>query len=90
VKLLVYLRDGRTVYRLTGRGMLAKLVGREPWHEEKGCHVERGIWNPETGEYVWTPIRLRFVAKNSISVVEEDTEAYRGRQANLEEVSLNA
>lgn len=74
MKLLVYLRDGRTVYRITGRALLAKLVGADPWHEERGAMVERGIWNPTTSEYVWTRgIRIRFISKNSISVVEEET-----------------
>ena len=72
MKLLVYMRDGRTVYRISGRGNFAKLVGQEPWHEEKSIEVGRGIWNPITGEYVWTPVRIRFIAKGSIGVVEQD------------------
>lgn len=79
MKLLVYLRDGRTVYRITGRQNLAVLLRRDPAHEERHIAVERGIWNPETGEYVWLdkPIRLRFLAKNSVSSVEEDVASYR-------------
>jgi hypothetical protein len=73
MKLLLYMRDGRTVYRLTGRGNLMKLIREEPWHDQPGLTVERGIWNPETGEYVWRAgIRIRFIAKGSISVVEEE------------------
>lgn len=73
MKLLVYMRDGRTVYRLTGRGNLAQLLSRDPAHEERGCIVDRGIWNPDTGEYAWTAgIRIRFIAKGSIGVVEEE------------------
>ena len=74
MKLRVYMRDGRTVYRVMGRGNLAKLVGDEPWNEKPGIEVVRGIWNPLVGEYVWLRgIRLRFIAKGSIGVVEEDT-----------------
>jgi hypothetical protein len=73
MRLFVYMRDGRTVYRLTRRGDFAKLVGQEPWHEEKSVDVGRGIWNPSIGEYVWTPVRIRYIAKASICSVEEDT-----------------
>ena len=44
---------------------------KEPWHDEPSLRVARGIWNPVTGEYVWTAVPLRFIAKGSISVVEE-------------------
>jgi hypothetical protein len=71
VRLLVYMRDGRTVYQLIGRGALAKLVNQEPWHEKPGVDVQRGIWNPITGLYAWARVRIRFIAKASISVVEE-------------------
>ena len=73
MRLLVFLRDGRTVYRVKGRGALARLVRAEPWHEEPGVFVDKGIWNPTTGEYIWTiQVKLRALAKNSISHVEED------------------
>lgn len=71
MNLLVYLRDGRTVYLLEKRGRLAQLVGVEPWHEGPGVRVARGIWNPTTGLYVWASVSLRHIAKGSISVVEE-------------------
>jgi hypothetical protein len=72
MNLLVYMRDGRTVYYVRGRGTLARLVGAEPWGEHKGVEVARGTWNPATGEYVWTRnVPLRFLAKGSIGVVEE-------------------
>jgi hypothetical protein len=73
VRLLVFMRDGRTVYRVKGRGVLARLVRVEPWHEEPGALVDKGVWNPTTGEYLWTvQAKLRFIAKGSISHVEED------------------
>jgi hypothetical protein len=76
LKLLVYMRDGRTVFALKGRGELTRLVSREPGHEENGVIVVRGVWNPTTGAYIWTPaIRLRFIAKGSIAYVEEGTPA---------------
>jgi hypothetical protein len=76
MRLLVYMRDGRTVYLVIGRGNLNKLVGREPWHEDGGFEVARGIWNSLTGEYIWTRgVRLRFLAKGSIGVVEEGSPA---------------
>lgn len=72
MKLLVYLRDGRTVYALRGRKELARLVGAEPWGEHEAVYVVRGIWNPVTGQFMWTPnIRVRFIARGSISSVEE-------------------
>jgi hypothetical protein len=71
VKLLVYLRDGRTVYRLRGRKVLARLVRLDPWHEEQGSVVDRGIWNHDTGEYNWLQLRIRHIAAHSISHVEE-------------------
>jgi hypothetical protein len=72
MRLLVYIRDGRTCYRLTGRKNLMRLLQTEPWHEEPGITVERGIWNPETGLYVWTFAKVRYIAKGSIGVIEED------------------
>lgn len=71
MNLLVYLRDGRTVYLLEKRSRLMQLVTGEPWHEKESVRVVRGIWNPITGEYVWSSVGLRYLAKNSISVVEE-------------------
>lgn len=72
--LLVYIRDGRTVFRISGRGWLAELTRREPFNETtRTAEVDRGVWNPTTGEYVWmSGIKLRFLAKGSISHVEED------------------
>jgi hypothetical protein len=71
VKLLVYMKDGRTVYLLEKRGRLAQLVNGEPWHENESVRAARGIWNPHTGEYVWASVPLRHIAKGSIAVVEE-------------------
>ena len=71
MKLLVYMKDGRTVYLLERRGRLAQLVTGEPWHEGESVRVVRGIWNPITGEYVWKSVPLRHIAKGSIAVVEE-------------------
>lgn len=72
MKLLVYMRDGRTVYYLTGRSNLRQLMNPDPANEGQSVLAVRGIWNPTTGEYVWTRgIRLRFIAKGSIGSVEE-------------------
>lgn len=71
MKLLVYMKDGRTVYFLEKRGRLAQLVGSEPWHENESLRAARGIWNPHTGEYHWTAVPLRHIARGSIAVVEE-------------------
>lgn len=76
MKLLIYMRDGRTVYRIVGRGVLSKLVGAEPWHDRPGVVAERGIWNPTTGEYLFRRVWIRFLAKGSIASVEEDRDAY--------------
>lgn len=71
MKLLVYLRDGRTVYLIEKRGRLRQLVGDEPWHEGASTFAVKGIWNPTTGEYVWSRVQLRHISKSSISVVED-------------------
>lgn len=71
MKLLVYLRDGRTVYFLEKRGRLMQLTTGDSWHEGESIRVARGIWNPITGEYTWRAVLLRHIATNSISVVEE-------------------
>lgn len=71
MKLLVYLTDGRTVFLLERRGRLGDLVNADPWGEQKTIRVARGIWNPITGEYIWTIIGLRYVRKASIAYVEE-------------------
>lgn len=71
MKILVYMKDGRTVYMLEKRGRLAQLVQGEPWHEGDSVRVARGIWNPHTGEYVWSAVPLRHIAKGSIAMVEE-------------------
>lgn len=82
MRLLIFMRDGRTVYRVTGRGKLAKLLRTElekveGWDKDQHVMVERGIWNPATGDYVWSAsVRLRFIAKGSIGVIEE--ESYSG------------
>lgn len=74
MKLLVYMKDARTVFALRGRAELARLISekRGPAHEEEPLVVVRGIWNPLTGLYVWQPgIRLRFLARGSVAAVEE-------------------
>lgn len=83
MKLLVYLRDGRTVYFLEKRGRLRQLMSGEPGHEGESYRVARGIWNPITGEYVWKAVLLRHLAKSSVSVVEEANtiEAARPQEA---------
>ncbi len=72
MRLLVYMKDGRTVYRIVGRAKLAILLNRELTDEDRSLPVDRGIWNPTTGEYVWRGIRIRFINKGSIAVIEED------------------
>lgn len=71
MRLLVYMKDGRTVYLLERRRRLAELVGGEPHHEGDSVTAVRGIWNPHTGEYVWSSVPVRHLAKGSIAVVEE-------------------
>lgn len=77
MKVLVYMKDGRTVYLLQRRAELSRLVTRQVEHEGDDARSStsvpavRGIWNPHTGEYVWTRIPLRYVAKGSIAAVEE-------------------
>ena len=72
MKLLVYLRDGRTCLALAGRGQLHALTKGEPWHENKGIPVVRGTWNPTTGTYVWRPnVVVRYISHGTIAWVEE-------------------
>ena len=72
MRLLVYMRDGRTVYFIAGRANLGSLLRAHPAHEDAGVMAVRGIWNPTTGEYVWSRgITLRFLAQSSVSVIEE-------------------
>ena len=80
MRLLVYIKDGRTCYRITGRGHLAALVRAEPWHENRAVTAEKGLWNSETGEYFWAPIQLRHIARGAISHVEEDRAGYTSVQ----------
>lgn len=72
MRLLVYMKDGRTCYRIVGRGKLGSLIGRDGTDDNGSLFVEKGIWNPETGDYVWRGARLRHIASNSISHIEED------------------
>lgn len=86
MKLLVYMRDGRTVFALRGRSQLAELMSEKsgPAHERPSVEVVRGTWNPITGSYVWQPaIRIRFIARASIAWVEDGdpNEAAGGRTA---------
>ena len=71
MKLLVYLTDGRTVFLLERRGRLSDIVNADPWHEGKTIRVAKGIWNPTTGEYVWSIVGIRYIRKASIAMVEE-------------------
>jgi hypothetical protein len=73
MRILVYLRDGRTVYLIDGRAKLARLASREPWSEgaNDGIAAVRGIWNHETRDWDWQRVVLRYVAKSTISHVEE-------------------
>lgn len=71
MRLLVYLTDGRTVYLIEGRNRLAGFVNGDPFHERESVNVGKGIWNPITGEYVWSHARLRYIRKASIAFVEE-------------------
>ena len=71
MKLLVYMKDGRTCYLLERRHRLAQLVRDEPYHEGESVTTVKGHWNPHTGEYVWQSVPVRWIAKGSIAVVEE-------------------
>jgi hypothetical protein len=71
MKVLVYMRDGRTVYLIEKRGLLRALIGNDPAHEGKSVFSVRGTWNPHTGMYVWRPVPLRHLSPSSIAVVEE-------------------
>lgn len=83
MKLLVYLKDGRTVYYIEGRGKLRALTMKNPGHEDESVTVVKGTWQSGTGEYEWhRNLRVRFIAPGSISHVEEGhpTEAAGGQE----------
>ena len=72
MKLLVYMRDGRTCYALRGRAELRRLVGVEPCDEHKAIVAVRGTWDPVALAFRWQPsVYVRYLAKGSISHVEE-------------------
>lgn len=84
MKLLVYMRDGRTVYVLRGRGELRLLASADPWHEAGSVIAVRGTWNPDGFQFVWqSNVHLRHLAQGSISHVEEGdpNQAAGGRAA---------
>lgn len=71
MKILVYMKDGRQVFFLDRRGLLSELV-KEPLDDERRTiWAGRGIWNPITGEYVWSNVGLRYISRGSIALVEE-------------------
>lgn len=71
MKILVYMKDGRQVFLLERRGMLGELVQSQPEDKGRTIWAGRGIWNPFAGEYVWSNVGLRHIAKGSIALVEE-------------------
>lgn len=73
MKILVYMRDGRTCYLLRNRKQLRELIHTKPDGEHTSVPVVRGIWNPHAGEYSWLRVPLRHVPVSSIGVVEEAT-----------------
>lgn len=72
MRILVYMRDGRTVYYFQRRKDLGAVLSKPAEHEGDGVVVVRGVWNPATGEYAWSrSITIRHLDRRSISVVEE-------------------
>lgn len=71
MKVLVYMRDGRTCYLLRNRKQLRELIGTTPAGEHPSTPAVRGIWNPIIGEYQWARVPLRHLPASSIGVVEE-------------------
>lgn len=70
MRILVYLRDGRTCYVLRGRAELGRLLRSKPDHEDEPVVCVKGTWNPTTGTYNWVPgTRLRHIGQ--VSHVEE-------------------
>lgn len=90
MRLLVYLRDARTVYLIPSRGALARLARAEPWNEGGPVAAVRGIWNPHTGEYLWTRVGLRYIAKGSIASVEEARGVADAKEMLLEREGVDA
>ncbi|MCW3018624.1 MAG: hypothetical protein JWN10_932 [Solirubrobacterales bacterium] len=73
MRIRVYIRDGHTCYRLAKRSDLGDLITREPHGAKPSKEVEVAYWNGSEAAYgAFVPWRLRFIAKGSISTVEED------------------
>lgn len=88
MRILVYMRDGRTVYLLEKRSHLNLLLHREPDSTVgPSTAAVRGIWNPDTREYEWQRVHLRHIARNSVSVVEEARGIADAAKAELEAVA---
>ena len=75
MRLLVFMRDGRTVYRIRRRHDLAQLVRATAWDDQDTTVIwaDRGIWSTADGDHSWlNQVKLRHISPGSISHVELD------------------
>lgn len=65
----VYMKDGRTVFRLRKRGLVIDLCKRDPLKLDEDQSLDCWVrWNPGDG---FVPCRLMNINKNSIAFTRE-------------------
>lgn len=73
MRIRLFMRDGRTCYRLAKRADLGDLVKRSPENENRSIVAEVAFWNPMLGELSdFREVRIRAISKGSIGWVEEE------------------
>lgn len=69
----MFIKDGRTCYRLAKRSQLADLVQRSPTDDShRSIDAEVAWWDSQARTLDFVPVRLRYIGKGAISCVEED------------------
>lgn len=71
MRVRVYMKDGRTCYRLAGVEELNTLIRADPT-SAPALDAERAYWNAGQALWHFEPIRVVSLDRESISVVEED------------------
>jgi len=80
MRIRVYMKDGRTCYRLASVEVLHALINASPASSDwlgnaappEAVDAERAYWNGSTGLWHFEPIRVLSIDRGSIAVVEED------------------
>lgn len=73
MRIRVYMRDGRTCYRMAKRADLRDLLKRQPDDEQTTMSAEVAMFNGVASVFGdFKPCGLRFIARGSIACVEHD------------------